>query len=782
LRRHRLLIASCTAALVGATAYFTSRVTPKYEASASIRIEQDDSRLGDFGMPRATTPNELPTEIEVLQSRALAETVADSLGLQVELKAPANVLREVVFSLISGSRDASPRKYRLVLRPEGHFGLRDRSTGVNLGRVTPGTLTEVRGVELKLAPAATQYQSIDFDVHSFADAVDVMQSALAIGRRRREANIIDVTYKGTDPKLVRDVPNALAMRFITGRKSERHAQARSTAKFLRGQIDKLSAKLTNSENALRAYRERTGLVSLPDEASSGVTGAAELQAKRSSIDAERVALAKLIQAIQASGPPDPADTALAYQNLIAFPTLLHDDAMTGLLSSMSAVEDRRSELLSRRSPQDPDVQNLSARANELRDEVHTMALTYLQGLTNQVAALDTALAQSRRQLDRIPEKELRFARLQREAKGLEEIVTQLQSRLKEAEIAEAVEDPSVRLVDAAALPRKPVSPKPVLNLSLAFVLGIVLGTSGAFVREYMDRTVRSRHDMLIATGVPILGLLPRARGPGWWRTSFRLGSAGAKRQRAIGPGVGRGGPNGQSAASAGLIRGNSALTLVEAYNLLDTNLTFVRTGAPTKVLTVTSPLPGEGKTTVAVNLALTLAQRGARVLLVDADLRCGVIATVFGIAQEPGLSDVLLGRVQFRRAAHRMPVGGTGHLYVIGRGGPSANPAHLLGSTQVHELLASVREEYDSVIIDTPPANVVADASVIGVQSDGVIVVARAGVTEAQALAFAMDQLEHVRAPVLGAVLNDIDFRRDAIYDEAYRYYARGDAYAQPTN
>jgi len=779
IRRHKLLIASCTTALVATTAYFTSRLTPTYEASASIRIEQDDSRLGDLGMSRATTPNELPTEIEILRSRALTEAVADSLAVQVELKAPSNGLRRDVFSAVRASRDASPAEYQLVLQPEGDFILRDRSTGVALSRVSPGTTTKVGGLELRLSSGAAQYRSIEFDVHSFADAVELLQRGLSIERRKREANIIDVTYKGTDPQVVRDVPNALASRFITGRQSEHHAESRSTAKFLREQIEKLSTKLRDAERSLRTFREQEGVVSLPDEASSGVTRAAELEAKRTSIEAERVALSELLRTTQDSAAADPGPAGLGYRRLVAFPTLLRDQAMAGLLGSASAIEDRRTELLSRRSPQDPDVQNLSARAVQLGEQIRAMAVTYVEGLTNQVAALDSALGQSREQLSRIPQKELRFARLQRDANGLEEIVNRLQSRLKEAEIAEAVEDPSIRLVDAAALPRKPVSPKPFLNLGLALVLGVMLGTSGAVLWEHMDRTVRSRHDMLIATGVPVLGLLPRAGYPGRWRASLHLGRTGVKNHAIIGQRVGRVGRNGQPAASAGLIRGNSALSLVEAYNLLDTNLAFARTGAPTKVLAITSPLPGEGKTTVAVNLALTLARRGLRVLLVDADLRRGMIAPVFGIAEEPGVSDILLGMVHFGKAARSIAVTETGRLDVISRGSPSGNPAQLLGSTEAHALLESLRAEYDSVIVDTPPVNVVADASVLAVNSDGVIVVARAGVTEAPALAFAMDQLYHVRAPVVGAVLNDIDFRRDAIYDEACRYYARGDAYAQ---
>jgi capsular exopolysaccharide synthesis family protein len=752
------------------------RLTPKYEASASIRIQHDESRLGDFGISGPSTPNEFPTEFQVLQSRTLAEAVVDSLGLQLEVRAPTNRSRSELFPLITGSRAALPGEYLLELQAGGDVRVQDRATGRRLDLAIPDSALNLRGVKVRLAPGPGV---IALDVYSFEDAVKRLQKTLKVKRRSPEANILDVSYRGTDPRLVQAVPNVLAARFIEARQREHHAQARSTAKFLREQVEKLSGKLRDSENALRTYRMRTGVVSLPDEASSGVTRAAELQAQRNSIEAERVALAQLVRALRDSTSGNPADAALAYRNLIAFPTLLHDEAMARLLTSILAIEDRRSELLARRSPQDPDVLNLSARANQLGEQIRTMALTYLQGLTNQVAALDATLAQSRQQLDRIPEKELRFARLQRESKGLEEIVTLLQSRLKEAEIAEAVEDPSVRLVDAAVMPSKPVSPKPLVNLSLALVLGLALGAGGAFLREYMDKTVRSRREMLIATGVPVLGLLPRARRPGRWRTPLRPVSAGAKPQWPIGRNAGNARRSAQARGSRGLICANSALTLVEAYNLLDTNLAFVRPGEPTKVLTVTSPLPGEGKTTVAVNLALTLAQRGARVVLVDADLRCGTIAALFGIAQEPGLSDILLETTHFGKALHRIQVSATRDLHVISRGRSSDSPAQLLGSAQTHTLLGSLREGYDSVIVDTPPTNVVADAALVGAQSDGVIVVARSGVTEVPALAFAMDQLAHVHARVVGAVLNDIDFRRDATYDEAYSYYMRRDAYAQ---
>jgi capsular exopolysaccharide synthesis family protein len=744
-RRNWLLIAACAGTLVATTALFTSRLTPKYQASASIRIEEEEqARLG-VGSSGTSTLNELPTEVEILQSRGLAEAVTDSLALRVELHLPANVPRDLIFSHLRVLRVATPGQYRLERIAAGRFSLRDRSTGASLGQVIPGTPAEIGGLEFVLSPRATWYASIDFAVSTFDDAVDALQRTLRIGRRSREANLIDVTYTGHDPLLVQQVPNVLAARFVMARQSERHAQARSAAEFLSGQIAILSDQLSAAEDSLRAFEERRGVVSLPEEAGTGLTRMAELQAKRDGIEAERSALAALVAAVRDSMQRDPSMGVLAYRNLVAFPTLLHNEPLTQTLGLLTTVEDRRSDLLSRRSPDDADVRLLSARANQLADQLGAIALEYLQGLADQVSALDVVLARSRQQLDQIPAKQLEFARRQRQAKGLEEIVTLLQSRLKEAQIAEAVEDPSVRLVDAAVLPRVPVSPKPLLNLCLALVLGVVLGTSGAMLRDRMDRTVRTRQDVLGASGVPLLGLLPRAR---------------------------------HEDVPARMIRGDAALPLVEAYHLLGTNLAYAVRDASAKVFAVTSALPGEGKTTVAVNLATTLTRRGLRVLLIDGDLRQGTVASLLGMARTPGLSDVLMGTVPFGTAASMVPVRGTGSLHVLSRGTASENPIHLLGSLQVGALLGALREQFDTIVVDTPPVNVVADASVIATQMDAVIVVARAAFTEAHALALALNQLAHARAAVVGTVLNDIDFRRDAAYDDAYRYYAH--AYPSP--
>jgi capsular exopolysaccharide synthesis family protein len=817
--RHRWQIALCAALAVAAAALATTRMTPVYEATASLRIDPDDSRLTDLGIDRPARPSELPTEFQVLQSRRLLELVTDSLGLQLEVR--SRVPRGDVFAVVHPSRAAQRGEYEVELRDSGRVQLRPRGASAGTTSAAPGTEVELGGLSVRLSPASrllpalrAQHGTIEVTVSSFDETARRLQKTVKVRRRTPESNILDVTYRGTDPELVRDIPNVLTTQFIAGRQRERRAQARNTAAFLREQIEKLSRRLHNSEEELRTFRERTGVVSLPDEASTGVTQLAEVRAKRNALEAERTALAALVQAVGDSLAKDPLKRADAYRNLVAFPTLLQNPAVSQLLGSLTTLEDRRSDLLTRRSLQDPDVQALSRRASGLGEEIRGLALTYLDGLTRQVAALDGELRESRQRLDRIPEKELQFARLDRETKGLEEIVTQLQSRLKEAEIAEAVQDPSIRLVDAAILPTEPASPKPLLNLSLALLGGLGVGLVGAFLLEYVDRTARSRNDVLLATGVPVMGVIPRAPrrmasmlppsprverpriAPPVTpvRTSYSLFSepsagpaapaaapspagtlpsdqvpAGESR-RTRGPSRGK---HRRSRARAALLLNQSKEWFLtrEGYNRLATNLAFAWPDAVPKVLIVTSPLPGEGKTTVAVNLALTVAEHGGRVLLIDADLRRGGVAELLGLACEPGLSDVLLGSVSFRAAIQDVASGELAHLRFMGCGRAVHNPPALLG-TQIESLLRSLRTEFESIIIDTPPINVIADAAAIGAHGDGVVVVARAGVTHRQALVLAVEQLRRVGARVLGAILNDVDYRRDADYDEAYEYYA----------
>jgi capsular exopolysaccharide synthesis family protein len=366
------------------------------------------------------------------------------------------------------------------------------------------------------------------------------------------------------------------------------------------------------------------------------------------------------------------------------------------------------------------------------------------------------------ELARIPAKEIQLARLRRQAKVTEDIYTELQTRLKEAQIAAAVEDPSVRVVDPAIPPFKPIRPNAPLSFTLALVLGLALGVTIAFMRERMDNTIHSRAELQEMSGhVPVLGVLPRIRlVQGERRTTRRFLITHSER-------------NGHRAAEyrrASASRGAGG-AVAEAYRTLRTNIAFTQPDTPARVLVFSSALPGEGKSTSACNLAITLAQQGLRVALIDADMRRGALYESFaGANVEPGLSNVLLGRVPVAQALQPVEVEGTKLLF-LATGTLPPNPAELLASARMPQLLEELKGVLDAIVIDTPPLNVVTDAAIIGSRVDGVVLVARAGITDRDAYRYALEQLGAVHARVLGCVLNDVDAKTEGYYGK------RGAAY-----
>jgi succinoglycan biosynthesis transport protein ExoP len=788
--RNWLIILGCTILVTAGVIWYTLQQTPSFDASATIRIQDREPNLPDIYRAASSAGSEIATEMLVLGSRALKEDAAASLSLQLYVTEPSRVARGVLLDRIIVAANAPVAEYRLTRRPDGRYAVVTADSGKPVTVGEPDGTVRVPGASFHVKPDASHYQQLGIGIQSTDDVIDRLGS-ITVSQPDRTANIVSLTYSDPDSLIAREVPNFIASRYLARRQQSQSAEASSTAQFLHQQLARVSSELAESEQAFRSFREREQVLDPTVETSSGVSRLISKESERSALEAERDALSKSLADIDkgSAGPGSPSP----YRQLIGLPFLLRNEAASALLSALIAAESQKAALVSA-TAQDPDMRVLQAKIADLEQQLHSITTTYLQGLSNQVSSMDATLASYSRELNTIPRKQLEYGRLERNVKGLETVYELLQGRLNEAEIAVAVKDASVQVVDSAVTPVSPSSPRPAINLAAGLAVSLMLGLGLAFIREYRDKSVHSRRDVLVATGVPVLGLIPRiakARKPIALITGRRpVGSGDASRRRS-----GNGRPErftfltpprelveaGDAAlmpSSAHPAATGMELTMsdwnpmvAEACGLLVANITFART-EPTKVVVVTSPLAGDGKTTCAVNLAITLAMRRSRTILVDADLRRGVVHTTMGAPRAPGLSEVLSSSRTVDQAIRAIKVGDHGDwLHFLTTGSVTPNPSVLLESSEFKALLERLKGEYDAIIIDSPPVNIISDASTLGVLADAVLIIARSGVTDSAALAHAVEQLTRARVPLLGVVLNDIDFKREATYDASYRSY-----------
>lgn len=743
LRRRRWIIVLSTLAVLTATAVVTWLWPRTYKSSTTFLVERQaghqESPALDV-LERLGTVGQIQTEINLLSSRSVVEPVVTDLALPVTVLADGIEQRpEDVFAEFSVERGAPSGQYRIVRdsTERGGYQVRDASGGDLLAVVSRDSLSHFAGIGLRM-PATLAAGDLRISVDPFPRAVERTQGRLAAALVNREADLIELTCRGGTPATAQQLCDGISRSYMRLRTDLQRADATATAAFLRDQVGRLGNQLTGVEDSIATFSSRHQVVALDERASQETQQDIQVQAQRDQLIAEHDALANLIQGID-SAP----GTSKRFRDLAGYPALLKNEAVTGLLASLNNLENQRVDLALRRSDQNADVVAVDARIADIERQLHAIASSYEQGLALQIRSLGVTQGQLSRRLAVIPGVEVQSARLERERSSIAEVWQMLRTRLQEAEVAEAVRLPSVRIVDAASAPYRPSWPRVPVNLALGLFMGLGFGVALAILRELRDSRLHERVEVERTVGLPVLAMIPRLRRPGPVLQASAETLVTPKRER----------------RSARLLEDNS-LTL-EAFRALAVDLKFSGGGGPNNggpmAIAVTSSTRGEGKTLTACNLALTRASHGVQTLLIDADIRgSGVAAFFHSPTPNYGLSDLLAGSADLATVCTKLRVLGRDTLSVIPAGSPTPHSAELLESPVMEQLLDRARAQYDLVVIDTPPLTGITDAATIAAIVDGVILVVREGETDRAALELTLRRLERVNGRVLGVVFNDV--------------------------
>jgi capsular exopolysaccharide synthesis family protein len=576
-------------------------------------------------------------------------------------------------------------------------------------------------------------------------AVEKFQSLLVVNPVAG-SRLVEVQFDSQDPSRAADVVNSVLTNYLSLRAEE----GEKASAWLSKQIASTRKKLEDAENRLREYVQSNNLqlLATTDGDAESMVNDRLRQLQAALTEAQTSRFAKESEASFLSKSKDQPTEAL-------------DSPVIQDLTVRLAEQKRQyAMLMSNFRPEYPKAKEVKSQIEELESELRrekTRAAarinTTYSAAKRQEEMLRQALAEQQQLANRLAEKSPRYNTLKREVDTNKQLYGVLQQKLKEVGVATALKTTHVGIIDFAQPPGSPEQPKPMLNLALGGALGLLLAVGAAFLRENLDTRLKTVEEVDNMLGLPALGMIPSAR-------SLKAHTIANTRHLPV--------ASGEQRRSAGWYRMDldprMPSPLANAFAALRTAVLLRGGENSQRSLLVTSSQPGEGKTTVSVNLTISLARLGKRVLLVDADMRCPSLHSVFKLHRRQGLANYLSGESPW----HDLVCDVDG-FSVLPSGGPTPHSTELLASSRMAHLMAEARERYDYVVVDSPALFInLADARLLTEVVDGSLLVVRSGFTPRMVALRAAEQASNI----IGVVLNDLDL--DVLPGYYQNYYQQG--------
>lgn len=587
-------------------------------------------------------------------------------------------------------------------------------------------------------------------------------------RTSGNSRLLEVLYESPDPRVGADFANTLVSEFIQLSQEERWKSAQGTADWLTSHLDQMKGQLESSEKQLQDYAQQSGLAITSEKENPAENRLKELLDELSKAQADRIEKQARFEETQKKSTD-------------SLPEVLQDATVRDYRQKLADLQRQYAELSATLTPEHYKVQRVQAQIDALKSEMQKEHGNVLTGLRNSYAAAlrrERLLMEAHANQEKIVEdqsgKAIHYDTLKRDVDSNRRLYEMMLQRVKEASLTAAMRDSNAIVVDRARPPLKPYRPSLPMNSAIGLFGGIFLGFGFVLVRERIDRRISAPGEAQVFLGLPELGVIPADE---FSLPSGVLDRLHPRRAAPLPPQRGPKSPLGDCPELATWKRKPSLLA--ECARTTLTSILLPGNDADTpRIIVLTSPRAADGKTTVACNLSIAMAEIGRKVLLIDGDLRRPRLHKVFGKTNDWGLSDTLVGNsslesVPLSQLVRETEVSG---LYLLPGGQSGATPSNLFYSPRMSRLLQRLRNEFDMVMIDAPPMIHLADARVLGRLSDGVILVVRSGQTTTDSAMFASQRFAEDGTRVLGTVLNSWDPRTTERYGYAgyadYREYA----------
>jgi capsular exopolysaccharide synthesis family protein len=567
----------------------------------------------------------------------------------------------------------------------------------------------------------------------------------------RNTQLVKVSFDAFDPELAARIPNTLATIYIVADLEARSEAARRSAQFLVKQSEDLKAKLVESERALQQYREREKIVEVKGVSLAGASR--QLEDLSSSLMDARKKRADLEAAYE---QVNAARQGKAAESLDTLPVVLRHPLVQRAKDTESEAERRFSDASKRYGPDHPRMIAAQAELKVAQENLKRQANTVAQGLAKDYelaraneTSIERALGRSKGDIQAYNRKEFELQSLERDVTANRQLFETFMQRSKEARAGD-MQSPIARIVDEARPPKGPFGPNKRMIVGLWLLAALLAGVSLALLAERLNNRVKASHEVESKLGVRAIGVLP-----------ITAAEPGVPIER--------------------MFRESNQNSFSESIRTIRSSVLLSGLQSPRKVVLLTSSIPDEGKTTLATNLAFAFSQV-KKTLLIEADMRRPKLARVLGDdGSRPGLSELVAGAADAGRCIFEVD-GSKLHVMLAGRVPP--NPLELLSSPEFAILMEKLKAEYEVIVIDSPPVQLVSDAVMLAQMATSVLFVVRADTTPYPIARHALSRLHRVDAPVLGVVLNQIDLEKaDNYYGEysgySNRYYRKYGYYTQ---